>query len=153
MIARDVVLVFDVSGSMEGEKIEQARRAARYVVEHLNPDDQFNLIAFSTGTDAWAATLQPADAGNRAEALAWIDDLLANGSTDINRALLDALGQIEMSSHQRRGCERTPGLRALFDRRPAYPGRAGACPHRAQRRGQRRSSAVCVFSPLVWATM
>ncbi|MCB0115600.1 MAG: VWA domain-containing protein, partial [Caldilineaceae bacterium] len=98
VIARDVVLVFDVSGSMEGEKIEQARRAARYVVEHLNPDDQFNLIAFSTGTDAWAATLQPADAGNRAEALAWIDDLLANGSTDINRALLDALGQIEMSS-------------------------------------------------------
>ncbi len=98
VIARDVVLVLDVSGSMQGEKMEQARRAARYVVDHLNPEDRFNLIAFSTGTDIWASALQPADAAHRDDAVEWIDDLLANGSTDINRALLEALGQIELSS-------------------------------------------------------
>ena len=37
MVAKDVILVLDTSGSMEGEKIVQARSAARYVVEHLNP--------------------------------------------------------------------------------------------------------------------
>ena len=108
VIARDLVLVLDVSGSMQGEKMEQARRAAQYVVENLNPEDRFNLIAFSTGTDAWAGALQPADAATRAEALAWIDDLLANGSTDINRALLEALGQIGFASHSSGGANNRP---------------------------------------------
>ncbi|MBI1297764.1 VWA domain-containing protein [bacterium] len=110
VIARDLVLVLDVSGSMQGEKMEQARRAAKYVVENLNPEDRFNLIAFSTGTDAWSGSLQPADAAGREEALAWIDDLRANGSTDINRALLEALGQPESSSYSE----------GEADRRPAY---------------------------------
>ena len=48
VIARDVVLVVDVSGSMQGEKIDQAREGAAYVVEQLNPEDRFNVISFST---------------------------------------------------------------------------------------------------------
>ena len=35
--SRDVVFVVDVSGSMEGPKLGQAKDAVRYVVEHLNP--------------------------------------------------------------------------------------------------------------------
>jgi Ca-activated chloride channel homolog len=91
VVARDVVLVVDISGSMKGDKMEQARAAARYVVEALNPDDHFAVVAFSSASEAWAGELQPAGEQNRADALAWIDDLRANGSTDINRALLEAL--------------------------------------------------------------
>jgi Ca-activated chloride channel family protein len=98
VIARDIVLVLDVSGSMQGEKIVQARDAARFVVENLNPEDRFNLISFSTGTEWWQSELQPVNADSRGNALDWIDDLLANGSTDINRALLEALGQMELST-------------------------------------------------------
>ena len=63
------------------------------MVEHLNAGDRFNLVAFSTGASLWAETLPPLD--NVARATAWIDRLQAEGSTDINRALLEALGQLQ----------------------------------------------------------
>ena len=93
VVARDVVLVVDISGSMKGEKMEQARAAARYVVDALNPEDRFDIIAFSSATDAWSGKLQDTDAKSREAAQAWIDRLRAGGSTDINRALLEALSR------------------------------------------------------------
>jgi len=87
-LPKDVLLILDRSGSMEGEKFQQAQEALRYVLQHLNADDRFNIIAFSTGLETYAARLRPADEAN--EALAWVDRLSARGSTDINRALLEA---------------------------------------------------------------
>lgn len=94
VVARDLVVVVDVSGSMQGAKIEQAREALHYIVDHLNPEDRFNLISFSTGTRLWKSELQPVDAPNRSAAGKWVDRLQATGSTDINRALLEALAQL-----------------------------------------------------------
>ena len=48
--AKDVVFVFDTSGSMAGEKIEQARRALLTLLNNLNPNDRFNIITFSSDT-------------------------------------------------------------------------------------------------------
>lgn len=93
VVARDMVMVVDISGSMQGEKIEQAKVAAHYVVDHLNADDRFNLIAFSTGVRLWQTQLQPVATTTQQAAHEWIDDLQATGSTDINRALLEALAQ------------------------------------------------------------
>lgn len=90
VVARDIVLVLDVSGSMRGEKIEQARAAAEFVIDQLNPDDRFNIITFSTGTSAWERDLQAVTAENRKDAVRWLDRIPATGSTDINRALLEA---------------------------------------------------------------
>ncbi len=90
-IARDVILVLDQSGSMEGEKFRQAQAALRYVLDHLNPEDRFNVIAFSSGLQSFADDLRPAS--QAAEARRWVDGLSAVGSTDINRALLEAAAQ------------------------------------------------------------
>jgi Ca-activated chloride channel family protein len=98
IVARDVVLVLDTSGSMQGEKIEQAREAVRYVVESLNPDDRFNLITFSTGVRLWKNRLQPFTSRTVQEANRWIDGISASGSTDINRALLEGLAQFDEES-------------------------------------------------------
>lgn len=89
VIAKDVIIVLDVSGSMQGAKIEQAKRALNYVLDQLNNGDRFNIIAFSTGTNAYAASLQPASARN--DARNFVARLRAEGSTDINRALLEAM--------------------------------------------------------------
>lgn len=85
---KDIILVLDRSGSMEGDKFHQAQDALRYVLGHLNPDDRFNAIAFSTGLDAYANALRPAS--EAPQALQWVDRLSVQGSTDINRALLEA---------------------------------------------------------------
>lgn len=89
--AKDVLLVLDTSGSMEGEKLQQAKDALRYVLEHLNAQDRFNVIAFSSGLSTYARGLRPATEAE--EAIAWVQRLEAVGGTDINRALLEALAQ------------------------------------------------------------
>lgn len=94
VVARDIVLVLDVSGSMEGEKIEQARRAVDFVLDQLNSGDRFNIVAFSTGVHLWSGDLQAVSANAVDEAHAWVARLDAGGSTDINRALLEALAQL-----------------------------------------------------------
>ncbi|MCK4472911.1 MAG: VWA domain-containing protein, partial [Anaerolineae bacterium] len=96
VIPRDVILVLDTSGSMEGEKIEQAQEALIYVLEHLNEEDRFNVVAFSTGLQQYARGLRPASEAR--EAAAWVRRLEAVGGTDINRALLEALAQ---TGHER----------------------------------------------------
>jgi len=93
VIPRDVILVLDVSGSMDGEKIAQAKDALAYVLDHLNDEDRFNVIAFSTGLQQYARGLRPVSEAR--EATRWVDDLEAVGGTDINRALLEALAQTD----------------------------------------------------------
>ncbi|MEX1208140.1 MAG: VIT domain-containing protein [Acidimicrobiia bacterium] len=89
VVAKDVVLVLDTSGSMEGEKFAQAQDAARFVLDRLNPDDRFEVIAFSTATNAYAGSLQPASQAPLART--WIGGLAAGGSTNIDLALGEAL--------------------------------------------------------------
>jgi Ca-activated chloride channel family protein len=87
-IAKDIILVLDKSGSMEGKKFQQAQEALSFIMEHLNPEDRFNIITFSTGIDQYARQMRPASEAN--EAKSWVNSLNAQGSTDINRALLEA---------------------------------------------------------------
>ncbi|RME81391.1 MAG: VWA domain-containing protein, partial [Caldilineae bacterium] len=94
VVQRDMILVMDISGSMEGVKMEQAKRAAHFLVDNLNPGDRFNLIAFSTGVYLWSAELRPTAEDAVTDAHRWIEGLRAGGSTDINRALLEALAQL-----------------------------------------------------------
>ncbi|MFN2136858.1 MAG: VIT domain-containing protein, partial [Candidatus Promineifilaceae bacterium] len=92
-VDKDVILVLDTSGSMEGEKMAQAKEAATYVVEHLNEGDRFNIVAFSTGTDlfedALVAAAEPGAAGQ------FIDSLEAVGGTNISEALLEAAALVD----------------------------------------------------------
>lgn len=89
IVERDVVVVLDVSGSMEGDKLEQARGALDYVLGRLNERDRFNIIAFSTGTRPFAQRLQPTSEVPAARR--WLQELTAAGSTNIDRALQEAL--------------------------------------------------------------
>jgi Ca-activated chloride channel homolog len=87
-LPKDIVLVLDKSGSMEGEKFRQAQEALRYILNHLNLEDRFNIISFSTGIETYASSM--VTTSEIGEAISWVDHLHAEGSTDINRALLEA---------------------------------------------------------------
>jgi len=93
VIPKDLLLVLDRSGSMDGEKFQQAQQATRYILDNLNPGDRFNLISFSTDVQAYASRLKPSS--EAAEARMWLDNLRAVGSTDINRALLEASAMVD----------------------------------------------------------
>jgi Ca-activated chloride channel family protein len=89
VVEKDVTLVLDTSGSMEGEKMEQARAALLFVLDHLNQGDRFNIIAFSTGVRAFSTRPEPLS--TLPEARRFVNNLSPEGSTDINRALLEAI--------------------------------------------------------------
>jgi Ca-activated chloride channel family protein len=94
IVPKDVLLVLDRSGSMDGEKFLQAQEALRYILQRLNSEDRFNIISFSTGVETYANDLRPASEVN--EAMPWVDGLRAEGSTDINRALLESIALAEV---------------------------------------------------------
>ena len=85
---KDVVLVLDVSGSMEGEKLDQAREAARFVLDELNPQDRFEVLSFSTGINTFGGGLRPVSEAGIARS--WVGELAAGGSTNIHQALTSA---------------------------------------------------------------
>ncbi len=80
---QDVVFVIDTSGSMSGEKIEQARRSLQFCIEKLDDRDRFSVVRFSTGFDVLFDQLQAATKDNLAKAHAFIDAFEARGGTNI----------------------------------------------------------------------
>lgn len=88
---RDVVFVLDVSGSMSGRKMEQARAAGRGLLQSLTGADRFRLIDFSSDVRAFRDGWTAATGANVRDALAYLDALRASGGTNIQAALEEAL--------------------------------------------------------------
>jgi Ca-activated chloride channel family protein len=90
-LPKDLVLVLDTSGSMRGEKMEQARAALEYCLARLNEGDRFNVIAFGTEVSRFSPTLAARTPDNLKRAAAFVDDLSPLGRTNIGGALEKAL--------------------------------------------------------------
>jgi len=88
---RDITLVIDVSGSMQGRKMEQARAAGRQLLGTLRPGDRFRLIDFSSDVRTFRDDYTAATQENLREANRYLDALEAQGSTNIEGALREAL--------------------------------------------------------------
>ena len=91
IIAKDIVFVLDKSGSMKGEKIEQAKGALTYCIESLNNADRFNIVVFSTNVASYAEGLVEATRSEKRKAREFVDRIEARGGTDIGEALMTAL--------------------------------------------------------------
>jgi Ca-activated chloride channel family protein len=90
-IPRDMVLVLDTSGSMRGPKMDQARKALKYVLDNLAGTDRFALLNFATTVNRYRDALLDATPEQLGEARKWVDALEATGGTAINDALAAAL--------------------------------------------------------------
>ena len=88
---KNITFVIDVSGSMAGNKIKQAKKAILYCVENLNPGDGFDIIRFSTEAYSLFNKIENADETNINKAGKFIDNLKPVGGTNIEEALKIAL--------------------------------------------------------------
>ena len=88
---REVVFVVDTSGSMEGVSLTQAKAALRQGLGYLGEDDRFNLIHFNSNSHQLFRESKPVYTSYLLEAEAFIDDLVANGGTNMAPALDMAL--------------------------------------------------------------
>jgi Ca-activated chloride channel family protein len=92
-IAKVFTLIIDRSGSMSGTKIVQARDAATYIVQNLNPGDRFNLIDFDDVITSFRPTHVPYTTDSRDSALSYISTLTARGLTNISGVFSAAVPQ------------------------------------------------------------
>lgn len=90
-VEKDVIFVVDTSGSMGGEKMEQAKQALSYCINRLGSGDRFNLVTFATESRVFKPGLTSVAAESRKEALEFVEGLVARGGTNINDALVSAL--------------------------------------------------------------
>lgn len=87
VVPRDLTLVVDVSGSMSGTKLEQAKAGLRQLLGTLGPTDRFRLIAFSSVVRDFRPAMSPATPAMIDEARRFVDGLSADGGTNIAGAL------------------------------------------------------------------
>ena len=88
-VARDIVIVLDRSGSMQGEKIGQARDAAIRILDDLGDGDRFGIVSFSSSVSSFEGMLHHASAAE--EGREWVEDIRAEGLTNISGALGEAM--------------------------------------------------------------
>merc|ERR1719343_189233 len=82
----DVVCVLDVSGSMNGEKIQLLKDAVRFVIEDAQPKDRVSLVTFNSSA-ARHHRLRRMSAEGKDEAIATTLKLAAGGGTSIAAGL------------------------------------------------------------------
>jgi Ca-activated chloride channel homolog len=85
--------MIDVSGSMTGTSIEQARAALLRALDRLRASDRFRILAFSSGYGEFASESLPATAENVAAARDYVRRLEAGGGTEMLPALLHLMRQ------------------------------------------------------------
>ncbi len=90
-VAKDVIFVVDTSGSMRGEKIEQARAAMEYCLDHLHRGDRFNVITFGTEVLPFRDDLVELTPATQTAAREFVENIAAHGQTNIAGALAKAL--------------------------------------------------------------
>uniref|UniRef100_UPI00398F6B52 inter-alpha-trypsin inhibitor heavy chain H6-like n=1 Tax=Pristiophorus japonicus TaxID=55135 RepID=UPI00398F6B52 len=91
VVAKNVIFVIDVSSSMIGTKIRQTKEAMNTILSDLRGDDYFNIITFSTAVEMWKPNQSiQATKQNVQNARKYVSNMVANGWTDINAALLAA---------------------------------------------------------------
>ncbi|HRI67209.1 MAG TPA: VIT and VWA domain-containing protein [Polyangium sp.] len=86
---RAVVFVVDVSGSMQGESLEQAKLAMRLCLRHLSEGDLFDIVPFSSSYSHFSLysklspDLIPFTQKTLKEVDRYVDGLVANGGTEM----------------------------------------------------------------------
>src|SRR5436190_4373464 len=90
---RDLVAVLDVSGSMSGDKLDQAKAALVQLLGTLRRWDRFRLITFGSGVRRYAAGWTDVSADTIHAAQDWVRRLDTNGGTNIAGALTEAFAE------------------------------------------------------------
>ncbi len=93
-LSTETMFVIDVSGSMDGPSIRQARDALVAALDRLRPGDRFNILKFNNANEVMSGTLLTATPENLTSAKRWVRGLDASGGTEIYAALLRALSMM-----------------------------------------------------------
>lgn len=98
--ARDLTVLIDASGSMEGIPISRAKLVAEGLLRSLDSGDRFELLAFASQVKG--LTRKPTEASEKGigQALAALNGLQAGGCTEMTKAIIEALKPLRPESQR-----------------------------------------------------
>lgn len=78
---KEMIFLIDCSGSQSGAPLEKAKETMSYILDHMNANDTFQVIAFNNQQTVLFDKPEVADSSMRAQARKFIAGLSANGGT------------------------------------------------------------------------
>jgi len=97
----EMLYLIDISGSMSGTSIQQAREALLQALDRLTPADRLGIVAFNHSYYEFAAQPLTASPENVAAARRYVEGLEASGGTEMLPALLHAMQKPETAGYLR----------------------------------------------------
>jgi len=91
------LFIVDISSSMDGASIRQARQALLAALDSLRPGDSFNLLRFNSQSEPYSEGFQAVTGPAIDQAKAWVAALQTSGGTDIASAVMRGLGMMAAS--------------------------------------------------------
>jgi Ca-activated chloride channel family protein len=97
----DLVVVLDRSGSMSGQKINDARRAVLRLIERLSGDDRLAVVAYSNGVSTvWPLTSMTDT--HRSQAAAAVRQVYTGGGTNLGGGLSEGVSALMQTPARQR---------------------------------------------------
>ena len=97
----EMFYMIDISGSMAGTSIEQARGALLEALDRLRPGDRFGILAFNNAYQEFSGEPLQATAENLAAARRYVHHLEAGGGTEMLPALIHLMTKPQTPDHVR----------------------------------------------------
>ena len=99
---KEYIFLLDISGSMGGDKITQAKKALRVCLRNIMFGDYFNIVAFESRFTLFSSAVVEYSEATLTKADAWVTKLQASGGTEIYEPLAFVL----QSMHRKPGRDR-----------------------------------------------
>ena len=88
---RDLIVLLDTSGSMNGPPLDQARRVVAALLDSLVDTDRLEMISFANSPHRWRKGPVAATVETRRDGQRWLAALHAGGGTEMLQAVAEAL--------------------------------------------------------------
>ena len=85
-----VIPVIDISGSMAGPKLHQAKQSVMKLIDHLGPQDRCGVVVFSSGVEVVSPPVEMASAA-KAQLKLKVGELRVQGNTNLSGGMLAGL--------------------------------------------------------------
>ena len=78
---KEMIFLIDCSGSQQGLPLQKAKETMQYILDHMNPQDTFQIISFNSGFQKFAENSEAASHAMKERAGRFLQSLQAHGGT------------------------------------------------------------------------